>query len=333
MHRAVPAHFNDPVGLALRLARSGPDARFSMFLAGLSLAAAPVDALLAARERRLYHDADAPQLPILVVCGPARSGTSVVARTIARALPVAFFTNITGVFPNSPIVASRLFRAYPRGELLNLRSHYGRSSGFHGWNDGLHFWDRWLGGDRTSVRSEIDPERGQAMVRFLGAFERWTGRPLATKNNNLIAHASQVARYLPSVHFVCLDRDPLFLAQSLLRARAHIHGDTTKPYGLHKPSQSDVLDPVADVCNQVRFYQSLAARQLAELGPERFRILGYGEFCRDPGRIIRTLASDVLRVPVDETRIPDRLEESRTQLLPDEEFRRLRREFDSGNTA
>lgn len=322
LHSAVPSHFGDPMGLAGRLLRSGPDGRFAMLVAGLTVLATPLDRALQKRERGLLGRASAPTRPIVFVCGPPRSGTTVVAQALLSALDVSYITNLTAVFPRSPITASRMFRVRPAPDRVNLRSHYGRTTGFHGPNDGLHLWDRWLGSERTVVHQSIDGEPARKMVRFFGAYESWSQRPLVTKNNALNAHAAIVAEHLPTAHFLCLERDPVFLAQSLLLARTYIHGDRRVPYGLDVGTGQTAADPVEAACEQVRYHQRLAEQQRRSLG-SRFEFVSYEAFCRDPAELIHHVARDVLGLPVFSTRIPEPLEPSQARRLPDREFRQI----------
>lgn len=330
VHHAVPSEFHDPIGLAGRVLRSGPEGRFALVLAGLGFIAMPVDLLAAAAERRLYGRAEPPTLPMLFVCGPPRSGTTVVALTIARALDVAYATNLTSVFPRAPISMSKLFRARPDGSRLTLRSHYGRTAGMLGWNDGLYLWDRWLGKDRTATAAQIAPSDGEAMERFFGAYEHWSKRPLVMKNNGLIFFAPQVARYLTTATFLCLRREPLYLAQSLLLARSYIHGDEAIPYGRDDPGRVRHDDPVADVCEQVRYYKRLTERCEAELGPERFRVVSYEHFCESPAGLVNDVATNVLGMPANADRIPEPLQVSTKQRVSDEIWQVLTRELESG---
>ncbi|MEJ2549022.1 MAG: sulfotransferase [Gemmatimonadota bacterium] len=257
------------------------------------------------------------------MCGPPRSGTTVVALTLARSLDVAFVTNLTSIFPRAPITMSRLFRADPDGGRLALRSHYGRTAGMLGWNDGLHLWDRWVGADRTAADIQIDDARGREMERFFGAYEEWSKRPLLMKNNGLLLFASEVARHLPTATFLCLRREPVYLAQSLLVARSYIHGDDAIPYGRDDPERVHHEDPVLDVCEQVRSYAKVMDRCRTELGPDRFRLVSYEEFCSDPAGLVKDVAENVLDLPVLHERVPAPLEVSTKQRLPDETFARL----------
>ncbi len=294
LHRFVPAHFQDPFGLALRLLRSRDRAAlFAMEQAALGILLTPADLMLLPLERRRYRRAGAPRLPMVFVCGPARSGTTLVAQVLIRNLPVAYFTNLSAVFPRSPLTAQRLLGRLLPEHPPAYHSYYGRTRYWSGPSDALPIWDRWFGADRTAVPEALAPEREDEMRRFFGAMEALAGRPLVAKNNSLNAAAHLVARVFPQARFLCLARDRVALAASLLRARREIHGTDAVPYGL-APAVGTPSDAVDGVCRQVLFHEALAARQVERLGPERFRLVGYEEFCRNPLALVRQVGEEIL---------------------------------------
>lgn len=302
LHRFVPAHFQDPVGLARRLLRSrDPAARFAMLSAGLGLAAIPMDLVLALLERGRLRAAGPPQRPLLLICGPPRSGTTLLAQTLIQTLPVAFINNLTAVFPRAPLTANRIFLPGPPRRDVGFRSFYGRSRRWSGPNDGLHLWDRWVGSDRRRIPRRLDPAAQDAMRRFFGAMEAQYGMSVLAKNNSLIGYAHLVAPVLPTARFLCLTRNPVFLAQSLLRARREIHGRDDVPYGLALGVER--ADPVEDVCRQVREHEALTRLQQERIGSERFRSVSYEALCADPAAVVREISREVLAQPA----APDRL--------------------------
>lgn len=326
LRRYVPAHFNDPVGLALRLVRTGdPAAWFAMATAAAGVAAAPLDALLQRAERRYISSASAgaKRQPLLFICGPPRSGTTVVYQTLVNHLPVAYFSNLTALFPRSPLSAHRLLERFvPRPRQAAYRSYYGRTTGLAGTNDALHLWDRWLGADRSHAPASIPAQQQQAMQAFFAACSQSFRRPLINKNNNLNATAHLVAESLPEARFLCLTRNRRDLAQSLFRARQEIHGAADQPYGL-ADSSSDGVDPIASVCEQVDLFEKLASQQREHLG-DRFQIVEYEAFCRDPGTLVRRVARELFG---DESRvrtpIPAQFAPPRGNRLPAELVTRL----------
>ncbi len=104
-----------------------------------------------------------------------------------------------------------------------------------------------------------------------------------TVNNNLNATAHLVAECLPEARFLCLTRNRRDLAQSLFRARQEIHGAADQPYGL-ADSHRDGADPIESVCRQIEMFEQLAREQQDRLG-ERFQLVEYEAFCRDPATL------------------------------------------------
>jgi hypothetical protein len=227
---------------------------------------------------------------------------------LIKHLPVAFINNLTAIFPRAPLTANRLFRPAAPARGGAYHSYYGKTVGLSGPNDGLHLWDRWLGADRTQVRTSLTPKEQRDMQRFFGAMEQTTARPILVKNNNLNACASLVAEVFQQAVFICMTRDPLFLAQSLLQARAHIHGREDLPYGLARPPGSGPAsaDVVEDVCRQVLYHERVAQEQQSRLGPQRFWIVPYETFCQNPSALVEAVAVKVLGqpAPLVATRLP-----------------------------
>jgi hypothetical protein len=295
LHRYVPANFHDPLGLAMRLVRSGdPAALFAMLTAAGGAAATPIDVALAPAERRLMRAPKPSRHPLVLVCGAPRSGTTVVYQTLVRHLPVAYFSNLTALFPRAPLMAQRLFGRFLARPPDEFHSFYGRTQGLAGTNDALSLWDRWLGGDRTTAPAQLDPQHRQAMRTFFAACDALFDRPLVNKNNSLNLSAHLVAECLPHARFICMTRDRRQLAQSLYRARCDIHGDARAAYGAGPPRAAQDADPIQAVCRQAAYYDDVNARQRERLGDDCFWLVSYEEFCRDPGAVVRRVARDVI---------------------------------------
>ena len=304
MRRLVPANFHDPVGLVARLVRSrDPAALFAIFSTALTAAVTPLDAALAVSERKLYARADAPTLPIVIVTGAPRSGTTLVSQALSAHLPVTNFNNLTAVFPRAPIVANRLFRRLLRKRPPAYRSFYGRTHGFAEQNDALHLWDRWLGDDRYAVPATLDGGTADAMRRFFAAYETAFGKPIVTKNNALATAVMTVARVLPTSHFLVVRRAPEYAAQSILGAREVIQGSRDEPYGLpdpqHRTVGRDAASAIEAVCAQLAYHERRIEEQRDELGPKRFWVVEYEDFCRAPERVVERVGREILGVPVD----------------------------------
>jgi len=238
-------------------------------------------------------------------------------------LPLAYFNNVTSVFPRSPLMACLMFggpKLYPAGR----QSYYGKTFGMHGPNDALYLWDRWLGADRTRPSDALPDEQSVVMRQFFSACEAEFGRPLLNKVNGPIASAHLVGEVLDNSYFICVQRDDLYLAQSLYQARLDISGDVARPYGLYHESFENATDPAESVCRQAKFYRKFSTTQQARLGADRFWIVSYEELCENPQQLVDRVAQDVLHIDQSQVRevAPSKVRDQ--QRLDDGLFNQLR---------
>jgi len=285
----IPGVTGNSMQLAWKLLTSKkPEARAALFMAVGGVALMPLDALLARREAARYAAAPDPKQSLILVCGPARSGTTLVAQYLINSLNVAHINNLSSLFPRSPLTANKLFaRCLPFRE-GNYAAYYGRSRFLSGVNDGLHLWDRWLGSDRNGIPTSLSSGATVSLPQFFGALQACDNRPLVNKANRLFTCAHLVAPLLPDAIFICLRRDPVQLAQSLLIARTEITGDRQIPYGIHHDNRI-VQDPVEDVCRQVEFYDAQIQKQQNLLGSDKFMVIDYEAFCAKPDGLVALL--------------------------------------------
>ena len=296
-------------------------------MAAAGLACWPLDRALSGIENRRLEDAKPPQQPILLICGPPRSGTTLVAQYLINRLDVCYLNNLTSIFPNAPLTINRIFgRKSIRGG-GRYSAFYGKSRGLRGVNDALYIWDRWLGHDRRRVPEELELRAAANMPAFFGELENLYGKSVVNKVNRLNTCAHLVCDLLPTAYFLFVERDPFWLAQSLYIAREQIGGDMDSAYGTQHPN-SIADDPVADVCAQVRFHREISQSVIAEMPPDRVILVSYENFCRQPAELVRVLRQRIgsgmpeLREP----RAPQKesFSISRTQKLPDEVLSRMR---------
>jgi len=300
LHRYIPANFHDPVGLFLRLIRSGDRAAFfAMYTAALGIICTPLDLFWQRQERARYRAAAPSRQPLIFVCGAPRTGTTLTTQVLIHHLPVTYINNITSIFSRAPIVASLALCKPTHNRAIGFKSYYGKSNGFAAPNDALYLWDRWFGKDRSVIPTEMDEEAQEAMRQFFAAYEAAFQRPLVTKNNNLNSYAALVAEVLENAYFICMTREPIYHAQALLRARRDIHGDERLAYGINQPDAEKPSSVVEDICRQTLFHAEMIEQQQARVGADRFWIVPYETFCAAPDELVKRVAEEILGTPVD----------------------------------
>jgi len=248
----------------------------------------PVDAVMARLERRIYESASDPYLPLIFVCGPPRSGTTLVAQYLIDCFEVSYFSNVTSLFPQAPLLAMQLFGQTSKEPVASYNAFYGRSRHLSGVNDALYIWDRWLGPRRGEEPRSLVPDSPRAIRAFFGALQKRYRRPVVNKNNRLNVCAHLVAEVLPTATFVCLRREPVALAQSLHIARESLIGNLDEPYGVRHPRRY-VGNAVEDIARQVEFFEEKRIEQQERIGADRFITLNYEEFCERPFELAESL--------------------------------------------
>jgi len=292
--------FQDPWGLLRRMVLSGdPAARWVLMQRAASLLARPLDGLLGHIETRRNQDAAPVHLPLILIVGAPRAGTTLLHQVLVRGLNVAYFDNLGSLFPRATLTGRSLFGRPSRAAPSSFSSFYGSTAGWRAPNDGFHVWNRWLGDHRYRAKQELSEAEAEDMRRFFAHWLKWAGKPLLNKNNRNADCVPMLADALEDAVFVEISREPEYVVQSLLLARVEVQGRVEHGWGL----DSEPVDPGADretaidaVCYQVMRIQRKLERAASMVGPDRFMSLRYEDLCSDPGAIVRSVAAFVPQV-------------------------------------
>lgn len=302
--------------------RSGDRAaRSALLRAIMSYGAMPLDLCLQFGERRRLRDADpsppaSSATPMILIIGPPRSGTTLVYQTLGVHLPVFYFSNMTEMFPRSPISALKLFGSARRKTAGGYQSYYGNTAGLFAPNDAFHIWNRFLGSDRYHGPSEMSEDARREMRHFFEVAAQTTGLPLLNKNNRNTDCVALLAEALPGARFVVLRRDPAYIIQSLLKARSTIQGNESYGWGLRSRDSSaegqegdagGKADAIDAVCAQVREIDIDLREQLGRIDAERIIHVEYEDFCADPAKATARIGRQFLGAEIDEAALRSRI--------------------------
>jgi len=329
----LPQYHRNNMSLALRLLKTRNRSAYeAMAHTILGITLSPLDKQWQRLELARYARFSKPRKPLLIFIGPPRSGTTLLAQAAVAVSNSAYFNNLTSIFPRSPIEANAKLRRLLKSPEKNFRFYYGKTTGLNGFNDGLYLWDRWLGNDRRAVPAEIKKTSAVEMNRFFAAYEAFYDKPVICKINRLDCCANLVAEALAGAKFVCLQRAPVNLANSLYRAREDIMGNLNIPYGtdFRRYVKGNTSDPIKDVAAQVRFHYQTACRQRELIGPDRFRFVRYEDFCRNPRETMKALLTwglDAKHPGFELENLPDRFRISKSAGTDSPNIRFLTREL------
>lgn len=289
------SNFKDPLGLLKRMIKSrNKIAYYVIFRECLSLVLTPLDLLLSVKEKKiLTKEGPYPDLPIILVLGGSRSGTTLLYQTLVHYLPVAYINNFIGSFTKSPITAYKLFQKRLPQPVKEFRSYFGSVYGNSGANDAFFLWNRWLGEDRNHVPASISVDKVADMQAFFGNWLRTTGKPFLNKNNRNSLCASLLSETLPNVYFVEIYRSPKPVVQSLIKSRREVQGSHETGWGLLSVDQAQSGDPlgyVDDVCKQVKLVNQAIERERKKIDPKRYLRISFEDFCENPYQLVQNVS-------------------------------------------
>jgi len=324
------SNFKDPFGLLKRMLLSGNRVAYSVLLREISTKLLmPVDYLLKSSERKhLKRRKGNSELPIILVLGGSRSGTTLMYQTLVRYLPVSYFSNFIASFERSPIAAYKIFNWLIPKPKKNFKSYFGSAEGFGGANDGFTFWNRWLGEDRNHIPNELSPESKSDMKQFFNTWLETTKKPFINKNNRNSLCAPMFAQVFDNIFFVEIYRDPIFVAQSIVLSRRMVQGTDKIGWGLLSKDSEHSDDPLAyidDICNQVYRVEQLLAKNRERIDPKRYFRIAYEEFCENPCNFVQLVGMEALNCKIEMEELTNLRfsKASNGQRLTDEEFNRI----------
>ncbi|WP_298504543.1 sulfotransferase [uncultured Maribacter sp.] len=324
------SNFKDPIGLLKRMLLSGNKTAYFILLREFcAKLAVPFDLLLRNSEKRKLNESQDSSLPIILVLGGSRSGTTLLYQTLERYLNVSYISNCIAFFINSPISAFKLFHRLIPKAAKSSQSYFGSVQGFGGPNDAFFLWNRWLGDDRNYAPEDISEESKVEMRAFFNSWLRTTKKPFLNKNNRNSLCAPMFDKIFPNIFFVEIYRNPVFVAQSIILSRRTVQGSDKIGWGLlSKDSEinDDSLAYIDDICQQVYEVDQLLAKNRAKIDPKKYVRVSYEDFCENPSAIIELVGTRALDQTIYDTSLVNLKfsKASNGQRLTDEEFSRIK---------
>lgn len=303
-------------------------AYFSLLREGLGVALKPVDALLQGREKRLLQKGLTSDLPLVLILGGSRSGTTLFYQTLAQYLPFSYWNNLSVSFPRTPITSGKLFNRFLRKKKGDFKNYYGSVAGFNGPNDGFHIWNRWLGEDRNTIPADIGEDTLGEIRNFVHTWHTTFEKPLLNKNNRNSLCVELFAHALDHVKFVEIRRDPVYVVQSLILSRLEVQGSKEIAWGLASKDSDTSEDPykyVDDICDQVYAVEQELNEARKHVAPEHYLKVTYEDFCAQPQVVLDSVSQMVFGQGVDPASLEGLkpFKNTNRQRVEDEEFARI----------
>lgn len=241
--------------------------------------------------------------PNLFIFGLPRSGTTLLYQLLAYSLDIGYISNLAARFWKAPRTGVMLARSVLGDQRDgSFQSDYGKSLDPAGPHEFSYFWQ-----ERLNMRTV------EAAVRFTGCDELvdWPAlsrilcgvqdifqRGLVHKTNWIANVAGGVARHLPMPLFIYIERDPLAVALSILKARYAYYGRPDVWWATYPPTHQEIKDlPFAEqIARQVVDLRATYRKILNFLDPALVVRLRYDELCRNPAAVIEEIRGRVRQI-------------------------------------
>lgn len=261
---------------------------------------------LALAERDLPGRFAKPSLPIVLVVGAPRSGTTLLMQWLAQTGAFAYPTNLLSRFFGAPYVGALVCQLIgdPRlnfgNELLDhsagarpLQSELGKTRGMFEPNEFWYFWRRFFPIDQAEPLSEERLARVDVggFLAGLASLQAVYQQPWAMKGILLQYNLRFLDSILDRVLFLHTERGLLDNARSLLQAREKYFGSTAEWFSVRPPGYEEMVQwsPAEQVVGQVHATNESIAEQARAIAAPRYLRVDYRAFCQDPARLYRQI--------------------------------------------
>jgi hypothetical protein len=246
-----------------------------------------------------------PKLPILLIFGCPRSGTTLFLQWLASLGVFGYPSNLIARFFGNPAFGCEVQKAlvdFDKGNQLglsNLTQEYssslGRASGALAPSEFWYYWRRYFKFTDTQQLSEeeLNAVDSKAFLRGLGAMESSIGKPLAMKGMFLDWHIPYLNSISEKFVFVSVKRNLADVARSMLTCRERYSGSRSEWWSLKPPQYREwlKLSPPEQVALQAYHTQAAVDEGMSFIPKERSMEVSYDSFCKDPESVFNSLGN------------------------------------------
>jgi len=244
---------------------------------------------------------DAPEAPVaagveeppgpVFIVGAPRSGTTLLYQLLVNRFQFSYFSNFIARRLARPVAAALVqHRLFGTDVQSDYDSKYGATEGELGPSEAGEFWYRWFPRPpRVYVRPGDTPiEARRELFQEIMGISAVTMRPMLIKNTFNSMRIAALAETFPRASFIICRRNPLNIAQSLLKGRVDLHGNKRVWWSLPPKEIDQIADhyPWDQVAEQVHYIYSQIEEDRGRIGPDRFFSIDYARFCQDPGQVM-----------------------------------------------
>lgn len=250
---------------------------------------AALNDVLAPLEQLYVDPFDAPDQPIIFIVGAPRSGTTLLSQLLIARYRIGYVSNLVARFWKAPYLGLLLMqniREAGRSLDVDVSSDHGFTTGYEGPHEFGYFWRRWFDYQDSHWLSDeqIAAIDAKALSQETAAMQSVDGSPFLFKNLVCSFQVKFLARTLPSAVFVHCQREPIFVAQSLLKCRERHCNDLEEWFSVKPRAYPELRNrPYPDqIAGQIFHTRRHIEKAFAELDDNRVCHIRYESLVENP---------------------------------------------------
>jgi len=222
----------------------------------------------------------------IIICGPPRSGSTLIYQAITCALPCLPYTNLHVLFPNHATSYIRKGKVKNPGKKVRFNNYNGYTAGLLDVNEGNNIFS-WAHKSENSdflkrnfekILSEMNPNPDEILV---------LKNNLAYNVIDRIYEATNGKKFI----FIRIQRDLQAVIESVLKVYAETKHFQPIPESLRS---SEITDPVEFACQQILSIDSILEDQFNKIPEQSKFVIEYEDFCQKPYDYMEILAHQYL---------------------------------------
>ncbi|MBD3418449.1 hypothetical protein GF412_05730 [Candidatus Micrarchaeota archaeon] len=275
--------------------------------------------------------ADVNSHPPMFIIGPPRSGTTLLYQVLVNRYKLAYFSNFSANFPQTPIAALWIENTlFPKGNTKNAyTSKYGITKGWQGPHECGEFWYRWFprGKYVYVAPGETSKVHLNELARNVTGMSKVTQSSVIFKNVYNSMRIAPIVEALPQASFLVCRRNLVDTAQSILSSREDTRDEIS--WWSLPPKEIDVIKTHPyweQVVEQVYYTYQQIMEDRIRFGRDRFLSIKYETLCRDTYSVLDKVEAFLISrgVKLEAYKdVPREFQMSTGQKVSDQDYQRI----------
>jgi len=227
-----------------------------------------------------YGNSPLKHQPVFIIGAP-RTGSTILYQIITNQFDVLYIDNLICKFHRNLFFGFWLSNKIFKQKAHNcFRSNHGNTieCGWHAPSECGEFWYRWLPRDRHFIDyDDINDKMVEEIRKEITAVINYFDKPIVFKNLNAGQRMRLLRKVFPDAKFIFVKRDPLFIAQSILKAKRKLGLKDNVFWSIMPKNVEELkqLNGYEQIVKQIFYLEKQIVEDMNLFGNENFYIIEY----------------------------------------------------------